>query len=121
MRLICGNTNEVTNITETKRCHYDIVFASHLFCGVNHVYTHLDEIYRKKWDLIETNYRNKELTDLGYQSFLNDLFIETGLRMNNSTQLINNKDFDNKEFIKLKKENLYLKQQLENLQNKTII
>jgi hypothetical protein len=33
MKLICGEENRIVNISEPKKCHYEIAFASNFACG----------------------------------------------------------------------------------------
>ncbi len=51
----------------------------------------MDGEHRDKWDLIETHYLNGELTPLGYQTSLRQLFVETGILMNKTDPLETNK------------------------------
>ncbi len=93
------------------------------FLGEKYIYPHLKQEHRDKWDVIETNYFYGELTKLGYETALNELFVETGIVLNKTILNENNKfNFENKEqcfekVVLLEKENSDLKQRIKLLEN----
>jgi hypothetical protein len=93
------------------------------FLGEKYIYPHLEQEYRDKWDLIETNYFYGELTKLGYETALNELFVETAIILNKTILNESNKfNFQNKEqclekVVLLEKENSDLKKRIKLLQN----
>jgi len=123
MELVCGQDNKVSAITEPSRCRYEVSFTSSFACGDDYIYPNLDEEYRAKWDVIESNYFYQELTQLGYETALHQLFVEAGIVLNklNSSQS-NNFYFENTEqciqtLVSLKQENSNLLQRIYTLEN----
>jgi len=86
------------------------------FLGEKYIYPHLEQEHRDKWDVIETNYFYGELTKLGYETALNELFVETGIILN-KTVLNENKEQCLEKVVLLEKENSDLKQRIKLLQN----
>ena len=80
----------------------------------------MSDDYKQKWDTIETNYFYKDLTQLGYESAIRELFIEAAI-ITNTTE-VNEISFDTKEkcleeFVLLKQQNVKLEQRIEFLEN----
>ena len=139
---ICGkdineNIDRVIDIKEPKKCFYEIHFASDFGCGQyflrisdfynlfpsedKYIYPHLSHEFKSKWDQIETNYFYKEFTQLGYESALKELFIESSIIMNTTEVGINDLSFESKEkclqeFGLLKEQNIKLQQRIDFLE-----
>lgn len=60
----CGNKTEISNVTEPRKCHYELTLLTPLVCHPHSmlVYPTLSEELRKQWDLIETRLKNEEIT-----------------------------------------------------------
>jgi len=123
LRFECHTHSKVVNITEPNKCNYEITLASNYACGEKYIYPHLDREHRDQWDLIETNHFYGELTQLGYQSSLHELFVETGILLNTTDSIDSNQFcFENnekcvKKVALLQKENTDLLNRIQVLEN----
>jgi len=81
--LVCGHGNVVTRVSEPETCQYEVLFETPYVCHPHAmlVYPVLEEQYRKQWDMLESRYRNAELTQQGYNKKLAGIFELAGLQL----------------------------------------
>lgn len=89
--LMCGNHSALLNVTEPERCKYAASFATPLVCSDDAllVYPRLSATLRQRWNDVENQRFNDELTQKGYEAELNSIFQEAGflkLREEESTK-----------------------------------
>ncbi|XP_054153901.1 N-acetylglucosamine-1-phosphotransferase subunit gamma-like [Oppia nitens] len=133
MLWICNRDMNLTDerivgVKEPKRCYYEILFASYFGCENKFIYTYLNDTAKHDWDIIETNYYRKLLTDYGYQWSLRQLFIRAGIVSNQTTTMttpeqLNDDNFDDtsldtcrQSYQSLRQQNRELKQRIESLE-----
>ncbi|XP_064632706.1 N-acetylglucosamine-1-phosphotransferase subunit gamma-like isoform X2 [Lineus longissimus] len=78
--LQCGKKHEIGAVNEPHTCQYEMIFRSPLVCH-NHstlVYPTLSEDLRTKWDFLETQLHDEEITKKGYDKKLRKIFEEVG-------------------------------------------
>ncbi|XP_022095555.1 N-acetylglucosamine-1-phosphotransferase subunit gamma-like [Acanthaster planci] len=80
VHLECGALNSITNVSEPTTCEYAIVFVTPLVCHPHSllVYPTLSEALRSRWDEIEGELFNEEITLQGYQKKLTQIFQDAG-------------------------------------------
>ncbi|PVD37948.1 hypothetical protein C0Q70_00550 [Pomacea canaliculata] len=83
VRFLCGNTSDIISVREPQTCHYKMEFSTPLVCHPHSllVYPILSSDLRKKWDILEGQYRRLEITYKGYKKRLEKIFQEAGLRL----------------------------------------
>ncbi|XP_038064599.1 N-acetylglucosamine-1-phosphotransferase subunit gamma-like [Patiria miniata] len=91
--LRCGALNSIANVSEPSTCEYSMVFITPLVCHQHSllVYPTLSESLRSRWDEIEGELFNEEITLQGYQKKLTQIFQDAGYVLNASKkeQLMN--------------------------------
>ncbi|XP_071963826.1 N-acetylglucosamine-1-phosphotransferase subunit gamma-like isoform X2 [Antedon mediterranea] len=83
VRLLCGTKNEVTAVSEPVTCKYQMEFKTPLVCH-NHsllVYPTLSVELRNKWNELEGQLLEEDITQQGYQKRLNEIFKAAGYIM----------------------------------------
>ncbi|ESN90761.1 hypothetical protein HELRODRAFT_189974 [Helobdella robusta] len=91
-------TATIINVTEPARCEYLIILSTSLVCHPNSlkVYPFLSDWLKSEWEELEGRYANEELTNQGYNRYLNEIFIkanfldEKGIEKNNNNYNNNN-------------------------------
>ncbi|XP_077979861.1 N-acetylglucosamine-1-phosphotransferase subunit gamma-like [Glandiceps talaboti] len=122
----CNDKHDLQNVSEPQTCEYQLTFATPLVCHQHSmiVYPTLPETLQQKWDELEGELVEEEITEQGYQKRLHKIFEEAGYVLppnkalqpaHSSIQNEQIEDFDNlatcnEEFKKLKLELENLKQ-----------
>ncbi|CAG2170546.1 unnamed protein product [Oppiella nova] len=117
----------VVGVKELRKCFYEISLAAEFGCREDkHIYRHLSEEFRRKWDQLESNLYYSELTQFGYEWALRELFVDAGILLNTTHHSITTDDgiednFDTKEqcfdsFVEIKAKNLELIKRIEILE-----
>ncbi|XP_013412255.1 N-acetylglucosamine-1-phosphotransferase subunit gamma isoform X1 [Lingula anatina] len=85
----CGKTNEITEVTEPETCKYLLNFSTPLVCHDHSmlVYPVLSPELREKWNLLEGDFLNEEVTSKGYNKELRHIFEEAGFYMSKKVHL----------------------------------
>ncbi|XP_041363633.1 N-acetylglucosamine-1-phosphotransferase subunit gamma-like [Gigantopelta aegis] len=80
---VCGNKSEVTNVTESRTCEYELTFRTQLVCHrfAMLVYPVLTADLQDRWNELEGQLDRKEITQKGYKKRLNKVFEDAGLQL----------------------------------------
>ncbi|XP_071797323.1 N-acetylglucosamine-1-phosphotransferase subunit gamma-like [Asterias amurensis] len=83
VQLACGALNSIVNVSEPSTCEYAMVFNTPLVCHKHSllVYPTLPGSLQSRWDEIEGELFNEEITQQGYKKKLDKIFQEAGLIM----------------------------------------
>ncbi|XP_070579387.1 N-acetylglucosamine-1-phosphotransferase subunit gamma-like isoform X2 [Ptychodera flava] len=76
----CNTENKLTEISEPQTCQYEMTFQTPLVCHPHSmlVYPILSEELRDKWDKLEGELQEEEITEQGYNKSLHTIFEEAG-------------------------------------------
>jgi len=79
----CGNSSQILNVTEPKRCQYLVNLQTPLVCHPDSmlVYPTLNATHARRWDELEGQWSRGELTVKGYDKRLRLIFEDAGLMM----------------------------------------
>ncbi|XP_060071545.1 N-acetylglucosamine-1-phosphotransferase subunit gamma-like [Ylistrum balloti] len=86
----CAESNEILNVTENSKCHYQLQFSTPLVCAEHSmlVYPNLPPHLRLAWDHLQGQYQREEITRKGYDKRLKKIFIEAGYCLSESVQQV---------------------------------
>jgi len=90
----CGSEEKIINIEEPVLCQYNLTFETPLACAEDAflVYPVLSRHGKLKWQALENEFREKELTLQGYEKRRKKLFIVEGLKINETEELQESKE-----------------------------
>lgn len=76
----CNETEGLKEVSEPHKCQYSLIFQTPLVCHADAllVYPRLPETLRRKWDELETELMNQDITEKGYTSGLKRIYVEAG-------------------------------------------
>lgn len=96
---------------------------SSTYCHIDTVYSHLDRIGQTEWDLIETLYQSNVITESNHDKFLQQILNNYGLALLSTNQtaesMLKTENIASlqdcrKRILELERENLELRQQMQN-------
>jgi len=80
VKLECGPKDKIVSVEEPKRCYYELVFESSLFCSqfALAVYNAFNETFQAKWFDLKQDFVDGFLTQKGYDYHLYNLYLDAG-------------------------------------------